>query len=143
MGLGDRHVVRDVVDDHPEPPVGGSVEQCRETVVATELGADAGVVDHVVAVQAARNRLRDRRQVQVAHAEAHQVVEDPDRVGESERGRQLDAVRGHRVREVGVERHLVVLPGIDPIEPAAVTGGAPSAPVSHSDPRGTREQMVV
>ena len=109
MGIGHRHVIRDVVDHHAETAVVSGGEQRGQPVLAAEVGTHPGVVDHVVAVHAAGNRFSDRREIQVAHAERDQMIEDADRLGEPERRRQLDPVRGDR-RRLGSGGHPRCLP---------------------------------
>ena len=58
--FGDRHVVGHVVDDHAESPVIRRIEQRAQAVRAAEVGAHLRVVDHVVAVETARNRFGNR-----------------------------------------------------------------------------------
>ena len=81
-----------MVDDHTHPSSGGSVEQRGQAVEAAELLADAGVVDDVVAVRAARHGLGHRGEVGVAHAERPKPVELGDDAVEPERRRQLEAI---------------------------------------------------
>ena len=93
LGPPDGDVVRHVVDDHTHPPCGGSVEERRQAVEASELLADAGVVDDVIAVCAARHRLGHRGEIGVAHAQRAEPVELGGGAVEPERRRQLEAVR--------------------------------------------------
>ena len=102
FGLGDRHVVGDVVDDHAEPVLVRGVEQPLQCVVAAELLPDPGVVDDVVPVAAVGDRLGDRRQVEVRDPERHDRGQDGDGVVEPEVGGELEAVRRDRRRGGGV-----------------------------------------
>ena len=70
-----------------------------EGVVAhrpAQLDVDRGVVDHVVAVGAARHRLEHRRGVEVAHPQARQVRHHRRGGGEAEAGVQLHPVGRQR-----------------------------------------------
>ena len=103
----DRHVVRHVVDDDAEPLLERRIEQGHQPVLATELGAHLRVIDDVVPVQAPRNRLGDRREVEVTHTQRHEMIEQPDRFGETERRGQLDPIGRN---EFWGLLHLQVLP---------------------------------
>ena len=129
VGLGDRHVVRDVVDDHTEAVIVGRVEQRPQALGTSELGAHLGVVDDVVAVQAAGDRLGNRRQVHMTDTERDEVVEDVDRVRKAERRRQLNSIGRNRDR-IESSGHLCCLPtgDTDHSEPAESTGERPMSP---------------
>ncbi len=96
VGLADGHVVGDDVDDLAHPPPPERLGQPLVAGLAAQLDVEPGVVDHVVAVGAPRRRLEDGRQVDVAHAEVGQVVDDLGGVVEREPGVHLEAVRGQR-----------------------------------------------
>jgi hypothetical protein len=57
---GDRHVVRDDVEDEPQRVRAERIGQAVEAGVAAELLVDPSVVDDVVAVRRAGCRLEDR-----------------------------------------------------------------------------------
>ena len=110
----DAHVVGHHVDDDAHTAgvrVRGQPLEARAS--AHHLG-DGGVVDHVVAVRAARCRGQDRGQVQVGDAEVVEVVQVLARLVEREVRPQLQPVGGHRraasgrgqVGDVGVAHRL-------------------------------------
>ena len=91
-GVRDGHVVRHVIDDDTEAPFQRRIEQVDQRRFTAELCANLRVVGDVVSVQAPRDRLGDRREVEVAHPERHEVVEQSACIGETERRRELDPV---------------------------------------------------
>ena len=101
-GPGDAHVVGDDVEDLPDPARVQGGQQPPVAVRAPELGVDAAVVDHVVAVPAPRGGLQVGRGVEVTHPEVGQVVDHGRGVVEGEAGVKLQAVGGQRgVRHPG------------------------------------------
>src|SRR5262249_48326393 len=73
--------------------------QRDEILLAAELGIEPGRVDDVVAVRAAGTRSQDRRAVEVRHAEAGEVGDDPAGGGEWKLACELETVgRAHHVR---------------------------------------------
>jgi hypothetical protein len=97
----DVHVIRHDVQHQPHVVAAQRRGEAGERGRATELVADAAVIDDVVAVRRARRRLKDRARVEVAHAELGQVRDDGGRVIQREPGVELDAIRGARRRTVG------------------------------------------
>ena len=90
------HVIRHDVE-HMAESVGP--QRGEEHVVAglsAELLADAVVVDRVVAVHAPRRSLKDRRRVEVGHAQVDQVRADGGCVGERESGVELKPIGRQR-----------------------------------------------
>jgi hypothetical protein len=84
VGVVDRHVVRDDVEDHAQPRLVSGGDERAELGLTAELLGDGGGVDHVVAVRRARPRLEGRRQVEVRDAEVGQVRHELARRGEAE-----------------------------------------------------------
>src|SRR5690606_16459005 len=72
---------------------GRQPDQC---LFATQLGADDGMVDDVVAVCRARTRARDRRQVVMADTQARIIRRLPAGIHQGETGMQLQAGGGAR-----------------------------------------------
>ena len=99
--LDERHVVGDDVDDHPHAAGVRGVRQAGEPLATAELGADPGVVEHVVAVLGAGHRGEHGREVEVADAEGLHVGQDRLGVGEGEAGVQLHPVGGGQRAAVG------------------------------------------
>ena len=72
------------------------VEQPAQVGLGADLGIDAAVVDHIVAVRAARPRFQEGRGINVAHAELGEVRHERGRVGEAELLVKLQPVGGNR-----------------------------------------------
>ena len=87
----------------PQAPGGQRARPAAVAGLAAELGVQLRVVDHVVAVRAARRRLQVRRAVQVADAEVGEVAGDRGGVVEGEPGVQLDPV-GRRPHQISPSR---------------------------------------
>ena len=100
----DAHVVWDDIRDKAHPPRGEARMEPRHRRVVADLPVDEPVVDHVVAVGAARSRLEERRGVDVGHAERVEVVDDARERVEAEVLRQLHAVGRHRRARRGRRR---------------------------------------
>ena len=92
VGLVDRHVVGDDVEDDAHPGLVDRVRQRPEPIGPAQVVRQPRRVDHVVAVLGARPRLHRRRQVQVRDAEIAQVRHQLRRPGEPELRGQLEAV---------------------------------------------------
>ena len=89
-----RHVVGHHVDDQPHRALMAGVREPFQTAPSTQLGIDAAVVEHVVAVRRSRHRGQDRRQIHVADAERVQVGQHGGRLFEGESAVQLQPVGG-------------------------------------------------
>jgi hypothetical protein len=105
--------------EHVHPP-GDAVragQRCEafEAFGAAEFGVDLRVVDHVVAVQAAGARARDRRAVHMADAQAREVGQQRRGSIEAEIAVQLKAIgrarnhrTGRRARQRGRSRRRLL-----------------------------------
>ncbi len=91
------HVVRHDVDDRAHAPPPQRIDQPHERRLAAELGVDRRIIDHIVAVARTRLRGRDRRQIQMAHAEPREIADVRGRVVEREARMQLQAQRRARL----------------------------------------------
>ena len=93
VGAGDAHVVRHEVEQQAEPVRAQRLDEAGEALGTAELFADLVVGDDVVAVHAAGTGARDRRAVDVAHAEPREIRQHARRIGEREVVVQLQAIR--------------------------------------------------
>ncbi len=73
--LGDRHVVRDDVEDVTHAELVQAVAQAGMTLLPSQLQIDLRVVDDVISVRAAGARLQIGRAIEVADAEILQIAE--------------------------------------------------------------------
>ena len=96
LGCDEGHVVGHDVDDDAEPVAARVGDERLEALSASEVVAHPAVVDDVVAVRAARGRLEDRREVEVADAEVGQTWQERPGVGEGEPLVQLEPVGAGR-----------------------------------------------
>jgi hypothetical protein len=85
-------VVGHDVHHQPHPPLLEGGRQRVQVAVGPDLGVQAGVVDDVVAVQAARTRDQKRRRVDVGDAERVEVIDQRGCVAKREVLVELKAV---------------------------------------------------
>ena len=96
LGGRDGHVVGDHVHDDAQAPAVGGIRQPFEGPPPTHDLADAGVVDHVVAVGGSGRGLQDRRQVQVADPQGDVVVQSRPDLVEGQVRPELEPVGRYR-----------------------------------------------
>src|ERR1700722_18682838 len=117
VGAPDAPVIGHDVQDPPEPLIAEGVDHRREIILRPEFRIQLVVVGDVVAVDAARTRLEDRREVDVADAELREVRRDGGRVTEPKAGMQLQTIG--RARSIHSESN-----------PQRTVQGAKEAPAS-------------
>jgi len=92
----DTHVVRNEVDQMAHPARVQRADHRTMLALVPDLGVEARVVDHIVAVLAPRSRAKIGRCIEMADPERVEIRHDPLAVGEVESRAELDAVRGKR-----------------------------------------------
>src|SRR6185312_13697096 len=89
----DRHVIRHYVDHVTQSLALQRGNQARMRGLAAELVAQAGMIDHIVAVRAPGRRLQVRRGIQMTDAEGGQIIRNLGGGIEPETRAQLHAIR--------------------------------------------------
>src|SRR5207302_5960853 len=106
-----RHVVGHDVHDDPHRALPQLLAELCESLPATEVRADPGRIDYVIAMVASRRRLQDGRRVKMGHAKLGEVPAQPGGRAEIEARGQLDAVGGSGRQGLTVARIVAAAPG--------------------------------
>ena len=96
VGAEHAHVVGHHVEHQAHAVALHRVDELCELSLGADFRIHAVVVDHVVAVRAPRARFEKRRCVYVAHAQAREIRNERDGVGEAELAMELQAVGCHQ-----------------------------------------------
>src|SRR5271163_5299495 len=100
VGAADAHVIRNEVENSLESLASKRMDHRRVFCFRSELWIELRVVRDVVAVRAARARLEEWREIDMAHAEPREIGRDGCGLIEAEAGTQLQPVSG-----AGGDRH--------------------------------------
>ncbi len=94
VGAADAHVVRHEIDDAADPVASIGLEHRAIVGFVAELGIELGMISDVVAMRAARPRLEERREIDMADAEATQIGRDLRSLLEPEAAAKLETIGG-------------------------------------------------
>ena len=92
VGAPDAHVIGHDVQDSPEAVSAEGLDHRPEIFLRPEFRIELVMIGDVIAVHAARARLEDRREIDVADAELREVRRDCPRVTETKAGVQLQTI---------------------------------------------------
>ena len=92
VGAPNAYVIGNDVEDSPKPAIAEGLDHRREIVFRAQLRIQLVMIGNVIAVHAARPRLEDRREIDVADPESGEVWSDRRRVAEAKAGVKLQAV---------------------------------------------------
>ena len=93
-------MVRDEVEDQPQPLGVKRPRHQVEIFLRAELGIEGGMVDDIIAMAAARPRLQERRGIDVAHSQLGEIGGYRFDRRKIEAGIQLQTVGRPRLRTI-------------------------------------------